>query len=200
MKGCFSLAIKTVIAILVFFGLLHLGVIDFVKDKIEEFQNPSQEKITDKAKDVVDLSAIDEEYTVDKNLKILQNRMIIAEHNATGQKMIMIEPKNESILTKEDINADNIQQKLDVIANKYKYKVVKFDKIEVTKHGSFNGINQEIPYVKIQAEISNLPIKSMEGILGVAELENGKNLIVVSVNERGKYSQIITDAFYEKVK
>jgi hypothetical protein len=200
MKGCISLAIKTVIAILVFFGLMHLGVIDFIKDKIDEFQNPSQEKVVDKTKDVVDLSAIDEEYTIDKNLKILQNRMIIAEHNASGQKMIMIEPKNESILTKEDINADNIQQKLDVIANKYKYKVVKFDKIEVTKHGNFKGINQSIPYVKIKAEISNLPIKSMEGILGVAELENGKNLIVVSVNERGKYSQIITDAFYEKVK
>jgi hypothetical protein len=200
MKGCLSIAIKTVIAILVFFGLMHLGVIDFIKDKIDEFQNPSQEKVIDKTKDVVDLSAIDEEYAIDKNLKILQNRMIIAEHNASGQKMIMIEPKNESILTKEDINADNIQQKLDVIANKYKYKVVKFDKIEVTKHGNFKGINQNIPYVKIKAEISNLPIKSMEGILGVAELENGKNLIVVSVNERGKYSQIITDAFYEKVK
>jgi len=200
MKGCFSLAIKTIIAILVFFGLMHLGVIDFLKDKIDEFQNPSQEKILDKSKDVVDLSAIDEEYTVDKNLKILQNRMIIAEHNASGQKMIMIEPKNESILTKEDINADNIQQKLDNIANKYKYKVVKFDRIEVTKHGNFKGINQTIPYVKIKAEISNLPIKSMEGILGVAELENGKNLIVVSVNERGKYSQIITDAFYGKVR
>ena len=200
MKGCLSLAIKTIIAILVFFGLMHLGVIDFIKDKIDEFQNPSQEKVVDKAKDVVDLSAIDEEYTIDKNLKILQNRMIIAEHNASGQKMIMIEPKNESILTKEDINADNIQQKLDNIANKYKYKVVKFDNIEVTKHGNFKGIKQNIPYVKIKAEISNLPIKSMEGILGVAELENGKNLIVVSVNERGKYSQIITDAFYEKVK
>ena len=200
MKGCLSLAIKTIIAILVFFGLMHLGVIDFIKDKIDEFQNPSQEKVVDKAKDVVDLSAIDEEYTIDKNLKILQNRMIIAEHNASGQKMIMIEPKNESILTKEDINADTIQQKLDHIANKYKYKVVKFDNIEVTKHGNFKGIKQNIPYVKIKAEISNLPIKSMEGILGVAELENGKNLIVVSVNERGKYSQIITDAFYEKVK
>ena len=200
MKGCLSIGIKIIIGVLVFFGLLHLGVIDFIKDKLGEFQNPSGQQVVDKTKDVVDLSAIDEEYAIDKNLKILQNRMIIAEHNATGQKMIMIEPKNENILTKDDINADNIQQKLDNIANKYKYKVVKFDRIEVTKHGKFSGINQEIPYVKIKAEISNLPIKSMEGILGVAELENGKNLIVVSVNERGKYSQIITDAFYEKVK
>ena len=37
-------------------------------------------------------------------------------------------------------------------------------------------------------------------LVGVAELENGKNLIVISVNEKGKYSQIIADGFYSKVK
>ena len=29
---------------------------------------------------------------------------------------------------------------------------------------------------------------------------NDKNLIVISVNEKGKYSQIITEAFYKQVK
>lgn len=202
MKGCLSFIIKTIIAVLVFFGLLHLGVIDFIKDKIEEYkgETSSQEKMIDNTKDVVDLSQIEEEYTIDKNLKILKNRMIIAEHNASGQKMIMIEPKDETFLTKEDIKGGDIQEKIDVLVNKYKYKVVKFDKVEVTKHGSFEGIEQSIPYVKVVAQVSNLPVKDMEGIVGVAELTNGKNLIVISVNEKGKYSQIITDAFYKKVK
>lgn len=202
MKGCLSFIIKTVIAVLVFFGLLHLGVIDFIKDKIQEYrtETSSQEKMIDKTKDVVDLSEIEEEYTIDKNLKILKNRMIIAEHNASGQKMIMIEPKDVDILTKDDIKSDDIQTKLDSIVNKYKYKVVKFDKIEVVKHGSLEGLGQTIPYVKVVAQISNLPIKDMEGILGVAELEEGKNLIILSVNEKDKYSQIVADAFYKKVK
>ncbi len=199
MKGCFSIIIKTVIAVLVFFGLVHLGVVDFIKEKLSEHNLGFQQEIKSE-KEIVDLSQIDDEYAVDKDLKVLKNRMIIAEHKATGQKMIMIEPSNGSILTKEDITADNIQQKINEIVNKYKYKVVKFDKVEVTKHGSFEGINQEIPYVKVNAEISNLPIKGYEGILGVAELENGKNLIVLSVNQSGKYSQIITDAFYGKVE
>ena len=198
MKGCLSIILKTIIAILVFFGLLHLGVIDFIKDKIEENRTNIEQKAEEE--DVVDLSGIDDEYTVDKDLKVLRNRMIIAEHQATGQKMIMVEPRSEDILTKEDITSGNIQQKLDDIVKKYKNKVVKFDRIEVTKRGEFKGINQTIPYVKVNAEISNLPIKGYEGILGVAELENGKNLIVLSVNQSGKYSQIITDAFYTKVK
>lgn len=202
MKGCLSFIIKTVIAVLVFFGLLHLGVIDFIKDKIQEYktETSSQEKMIDKTKDVVDLSEIEEEYTIDKNLKILKNRMIIAEHNASGQKMIMIEPKDGDILTKDDIKSDDIQTKIDSIVNKYKYKVVKFDKIEVVKHGYLEGLGQTIPYVKVVAQISNLPIKDMEGILGVAELEEGKNLIILSVNEKDKYSQIVADAFYKKVK
>lgn len=202
MKGCLSFIIKTIIAVLVFFGLVHIGAIDFIKEKIAEYKDSSssQEQMIDKTKDVVDLSEIEEEYTIDKNLKLLKNRMIIAEHNATGQKMIMIEPKDDSILTQEDIKSDEIQQKINDIVNKYKYKVVKFDKVEVTKHGELEGINQTIPYVKVEATVSSLPIKDMEGIVGTAELENGKNLIIISIQEKGKYSQIITEAFYKKVK
>ncbi len=200
MKGCLSFIIRTIIAVLVFFGLLHLGVIDFIKEKIQENQKTSQEQIIEETKDVIDLSGIDDEYSIEKNLKILKNRMIMAEHNATGQKMIMVEPKNGDILTKEDINADNINEKIESITKKYKNKLVNFENIKVTKKSKLYGVKQEIPYVKVEAEISNLPMKDVEGILGVAELENGKNLIVISVNEKGKYSQIITDAFYGQVK
>lgn len=200
MKGCLSLIIKTIIAVLVFFGLVHIGAIDFIKEKINEKTNPPQEQIIDKAKDVVDLSEIDNEYMIDKNLKVLKNRMIIAEHNATGQKMIIIEPSKENIFTKEDIEDDTVQEKLENAVKKYKYQLVKFDKIEVTKHGTMETMGQTVPYAKANVEISNLPVKDMEGIISVAELENGKNLIIISVNEKGKYSQIITEAFYKKVK
>lgn len=200
MKGCLSLIIKTIIAVLVFFGLVHIGAVDFIKEKISEIQNPSQEQLLDKTKDIVDLSEIDDEYVIDKNLKILKNRMIIAEHNASGQKMIMIEPRNEDIFTKEDIEDDKIQDKLENTVKKYKYQLVKFDKIEVKKHGKFEGLGQTIPYAKVDVRILNLPVKDMEGIIGVAEMDNGKNLIIISVNEKGKYSQIITDGFYKKVR
>ena len=200
MKGCLGIIIKTIIAVLVFFGLMYLGVIDFLKEKIDERTSTSQEKLVDKTKDIVDLSQIEDEYSIAKDLKILKNRMIIADHNATGQKMIMIEPKNNNILTKEDIKSDAAQEKIDNSLSKFKLAPVKFEKVEVIKHGEFNGIDQEIPYVKVNLKVANLPVKDMEGIVGVAELENGKNIIVISANEKGKYSQIITDAFYKKVK
>lgn len=198
MKGCLTFIFKTIIAVLVFFGLLHLGIIDFIRDKIDENKGSSQEKIYEDTKDIIDLTEINDEYTIDKNLKILQNRMIVAEHNVTGQKMIMIEPKNGDFLTKEDIDEEDLQEKIEKLINKY--RIVKFDKIQIVKKDTFKGVGQEIPYAKVKAEISSLPIKDIEGIVGVAELKNGKNLIVVSVNEKGKYSQIIAEAFYSQVK
>ena len=200
MKGCLSFIIKTIIAVLVFFGLLHLGVIDFIKDKIKERTGETKQEMVEKTKDVLDLSAIDDEYSIDKNLKILKNRMIVAEHNASGQKMIMVEPSNGDIFTKKDIESEDLQEKLEAVATKYKYKLVKFEKIEVEKKGTMDALNQKVPYAKVSVEISNLPMKDLTGIIGVAELENGKNLIVISVNEKDKYSQIIADAFYKQVK
>ena len=203
MKGCLSFIIKTIIAVLVFFGLLHIGVIDWAKEKYNEWQGKEterQEKMVDKTKDVADFSEIEEEYSINKNLNFLGNRMVVAEHGATNQKMIMIEPKNENLLTKEDITSEKIEEKINTLVDKYKYKLVKFEKIEVKKAGEMDSLNQKVPYVKVIGIVSNLPIKDVEGIVGVAKLENGKNLIVISVNEKDKYSQIIADGFYNKVK
>ena len=203
MKGCLSFIIKTIIAVLVFFGLVHIGAIDWLKEKYQEWQNKAperQEKMVDKTKDVVDLSEIEEEYSINKNLNWLGNRLVVAEHGATNQKMIMLEPKKEDLLTKEDITSEKIEEKINTLVDKYKFKLVQFEKIEVKKAGEMNTLNQKVPYVKVVGNISNLPIKDVEGIVGVAELKSGKNLIVISVNEKDKYSQIITDGFYSKVK
>ncbi len=200
MKGCFSSIKNIILAILVFFGLKYLGIIDLLQDKISERKAVSQEQAADSAKEFIDLSEIDDEYSVDKALKILKNKMILVQHNATGQKIFILEPKNGVSLTKEDIQSDNIQEKIDNLITKYKNKFLKPDKVKIIKQGSFNAIGQNIPYVKVKAEVSNLPIKDMEGIVGVAETNDGKNVIIISLNEKNKYSQIITEGFFKKVK
>ena len=53
MKGCLTFIFKTIIAVLVFFGLLHLGIIDFIRDKIDENKGSSQEKIYEDTKDII---------------------------------------------------------------------------------------------------------------------------------------------------
>ena len=52
MKGCLGLIIKIIIIVLVFFGLVHLGVIDFIKNEIAKRTTVSQEQLIEKTKDI----------------------------------------------------------------------------------------------------------------------------------------------------
>ncbi|MBQ3641704.1 hypothetical protein II906_07270 [bacterium] len=194
MKGCFGLFLKGIIVVLVFFGLMYLGVIDWVKEKIDN--NNSPEAMIEKTKDVVDFSNIDEEYTIKKNVNLIKKRFILAEHGATGQKFIMIQSKDNNILSKEDISSDNLQDK---ITQSLPEKILKIEDITITKRGEMQGMNQTIPYAKAELNISGLPLKDQEGIIGVAETKSGENLLIIAVNNKGKYSQIITDSFFSKV-
>lgn len=199
MKGCLGLIFKIIILVLVIAGLQQLGIIDFVKNKVDDYNGTKNERITEKNKDILDLSQIDEEYDLNKNLNFMNNRMITAEHRATGQKMIMIEMSKSDLLTRDDIKGDGLEEKINDIFNKSQNKFLKFDKPQIIKKGEFYGIGQKIPYAKFKSGFS-LPLKEIEGIIGVATLKDGKNLTVISYNQDGKYSQIITDAFYNKVK
>ncbi len=197
MKGCLGLIFKAVIVVLVFFGLLHLGVIDWITEKINN-QN-SQEAMIDKTKDVIDFSNIDEEYTIQKNLNLVKSRIIFAEHNATGQRFIMIQPKKDSILTKEDIESDELQDKINKALSE-KQQIIKIDELTITLRGEMQGIGQTIPYAKAELKISGLPFKDQQGIIAVATTKADKDILIIAVNEKGKYSQIITDSFFSKVE
>ena len=61
-------------------------------------------------------------------------------------------------------------------------------------------MGQTIPYVKYKADVTNLPMKHIEGIIGVAEDKEQHSKILLSAAEGGKYSQIITEQFFSKVK
>ena len=51
---------------------------------------------------------------------------------------------------------------------------------------------QKIPYVKFTAKVKKLPIGEISGIISVVKDEKGNDKILVSANEKNKYSQLIT--------
>ena len=59
---------------------------------------------------------------------------------------------------------------------------------------------QEIPYVKFKAKLKKLPIGEISGIISVVEDEKGNDKILVSANEKNKYSQLITNEFFKEIK
>ena len=57
-----------------------------------------------------------------------------------------------------------------------------------------------IPYVRFNAKISKLPIGDVSGIISVAETKDGENRLLISANEKSKFSQLIADEFFKKIK
>ncbi len=200
MKGCLTTIFKIIIVILAYIGFQSLGGVDFVKEKFGEYTTPSQEVLIQKAKNIADLSQISDEYIIDKTASLMGYHLVLAEHKGSGQKMAMIDPKSEDLITKQDFKTGAINKKLKDLNNKFQYQLVRLENFEITKKGSFKAMNQVVPYVRFEADTINLPIGHISGIIGLAKNSQGKNVILASANNDDKYSQIITEEFFRKVK
>ena len=62
------------------------------------------------------------------------------------------------------------------------------------------AMGQTVPYALFEAEVTNLPVKKLKGMISVVSDNDGKNKIMVSANDSGKYSQIIAEQFFKNVK
>ena len=59
---------------------------------------------------------------------------------------------------------------------------------------------KEVPYVKFEARVKKLPIGDIGGIVSVAQTKAGEERLLISVSEKNKYSQLISDEFFKKIK
>lgn len=197
--GCLKIIIRTAIVVLAIVGFKALGGFDFVKN-LHIFEKPSQEVLIEKSKDVADFSKIPDEYEIDKTANLLGYKGVLAQHKASGQKLVVLNPSKSTLITKKDFADGNIKKKLNGLNEKLNYQYIKLENVTVVKEGKFNSMGQTIPYVKYEADVTNLPIKKIEGIIGVAQDKEKHTKILLSASESGKYSQIITEQFFSKVK
>ena len=114
--------------------------------------------------------------------------------------MFVVDSGEKQILTENDIKSDNVEEKLYKAVSKIKYQAVSVDDLKVTKHGTMHSYGKEVPYVKFEARVKKLPIGDVGGIISVAETKDGKPRLLISANEKNKYSQLISDEFFKKVK
>ncbi|MCQ2788906.1 MAG: hypothetical protein MJ229_00870 [bacterium] len=192
--------IKAVILVFAVIGFMSIGGNDFITQKWNEFMNPPQDIMLEKAKKVGDFSKIPDEYELDKAATLLGYSGVLAEHRASGQKLIVVDAGKKPILTPDDFEENKIEEKLNETSKKFKYKVINVQNIKITKKGTINSFGKDIKYAKFNAKISKLPNGEAEGIISAIDLGNGQSRLLVSVNEKGKYSQIIAQNFFKNVK
>ncbi len=191
---------RAIILTLAFIGFLSLGGKELVLGLFHNYINPSHETVLERAQKVGDFSKINDEFEIEKAAGIMGYNAVVAEHKASGQKMFVVESGDKAILTAEDIKSDDVEEKLRKAISKVKYQAISVDELKVTKHGTMNSYGKEVPFVKFEAKVKKLPIGDVGGIISVAQTKEGEPRLLISANEKNKYSQLISDEFFKKIK
>lgn len=198
--GCLKNIFRAVLLTLALVGFLSLGGKELVAGLVNNYFNPSRDVMLERAQKVGDFSKINDEFEIEKAAGIMGYNAVVAEHKASGQKMFVVDSGDKAILTVDDIKSDKAEEKLQKALSKIKYQAVSVEDLKVTKHGTMNSYGKEVPYVKFEARVKKLPIGDVGGIVSVAQIKDGKQRLLISVSEKNKYSQLISDEFFRKIK
>ncbi len=198
--GCLKNILRAIILTLAVVGFMALGGKEFVSGLINNYLNPPKDAMLERAQKVGDFSKINDEFEIERAAGIMGYNAVVAEHKASGQKMFVVDSGNKEILTADDIKSDNVEEKLYKAISKIKYQAVSVEDLKVTKHGTMHSYGKDVPYVKFEARIKKLPIGDVGGIISVAETKDGEPRLLISANEKSKYSQLISDEFFKKIK
>ena len=190
-------AILLVLAIIGFNAIGGQKYVEIAKTNIGNF---IQQRVMDNAKKIGDFSNLHEEFQIDNTVNMLGYKAVLAEHKVSGQKMCIIDSGNKPLLTEEDIKGAGLEKKLQDLASKIKYQAISFQEIKVVSRGTMQAYGQTVPYAKFEAKSNKLPFSDLAGIVACVKTSDGSEKIAISVSEKKKYSQLITDEFFKNVR
>jgi len=194
-----KIVFNATIIVLALIGFNAIGgqkYIEAIKDGIGTF---IAQHDADSVKKIGDFSKMNEEFIIDNTMSIAGYKAVIAEHKASGQKMVILDSGKKELLSKEDIKSSNIDTKLKDLAGKINYRGVKVQDLQVTNRGTMEIYGQTVPYAKFDAHVSRLPISDISGVVASVQTSDGAEKIALSLSEKKKYSQLITNEFYKGV-
>ena len=198
--GCLKNIFMSILITLAVVGFVSLGGGKLVGGYVNNFLNPPQDELMKRAEKVGDFSNISDEFELERAAGIMGYNGVVAEHKASGQKMVVVDEQAKPLLTKQDINSDKVEEKLINLTKKVKYQTLQVDELKITKRGTLKSFGKDANYVKFEAKAKKLPIGEIAGIISVAENKNGEQRLLISVNEKKKYPQLISDEFFKEVK
>ena len=198
--GCLKNVTRAIFFTVLIVGFMTLGGQDWIKQQFTNFVNPSKDVVLERAQKIGDFSKVNREFEIEKAAGVLGYNAVLAEHKASGQKMVVVDSGKKQILTQEDIKSSQAEEKIKAAINKIKYQSAAVEEFHVTEQGTMKSYGKEIPYVKFTARIKKFPIGEISGIISVAQDSKGNDKILISANERSKYSQLISNEFFKEIK
>ena len=187
------------IIVLALIGFNAIGgqkYVETIKDGVVNFIAQYNEN---SAKKIGDFSKMNEEFIIDNTMNLAGYKAVVAEHKASGQKMVILDSGKKPLLTQQDIKGQNIEEKLQDLSEKVKYKGVKVQDLTITGRGTMEAFGQTVPFAKFEAHVSRLPISDIAGVVASVQTSDGSEKLGLSLSEKKKYSQLITNEFYKGV-
>ena len=195
-----KIVFNATIIVLALIGFNAIGGQKYVEAVKEGVVNFIAQHNADSAKKIGDFSKMNEEFIIDNTMNLAGYKAVVAEHKASGQKMIILDSGKKALLTKEDIKGQNIDTKLKGLSEKVKYKGVKIQDLTVTDRGTMKVYGQNVPFAKFEAHVSRLPISDVAGVIASVQTSDGSEKLALALSEKKKYSQLITNEFYKGVE
>lgn len=195
-----KLTFNATILVLAIIGFNAIGgqkYVEIVKTHVSQFV---QQRVEENSKKFGDFSSLHEEFEIDNTVNLFGYSAMIAEHKISNQKMCIVDSKKKPLLTQEDIKSSDLENKLQILADKFKYQSVSFHEIKIVSRGNMNVYNQTVPYAKFEAKANKLPFSDLAGIVASVKTSDGAEKLVISLSEKKKYSQLITEEFYKNIK
>ena len=186
--------------VLAIIGFNAIGGQKYVESAKNAIVNFVQERAMENAKKIGDFSGIHEEFQIDNTVSILGYKAVLAEHDISGQKMCIIDSGSKALLTQADIQGNNLEKKLNELIDKFKYQAISFQEIKITSRGDLYIYGKTVPYAKFEAKSNKLPFSDLSGIVSSVRTSDGSEKIAISVNEKKRYSQLISEEFFKDVK
>ncbi len=190
-------AFLLVLAIIGFNAIGGQKYVEAVKVSIGNF---IQEHAIESAKKIGNFSGLNEEFQIDNAVNLGGYKAILAEHKASGQKMIIVDSGKKPLLTQNDIKSSNVDKKMNDLAEKFKYQAITVKNIKITSRGTMNIYGKNVPYAKFEAEVTKLPFSDISGIVASVTTSDGSEKLAISLSQKDKYSQLIANEFYKGVK
>ena len=151
-------------------------------------------------KKIGNFSGLNEEFQIDNAVNLAGYKAILAEHKASGQKMIIVDSGKKPLLTQNDIKSSEVDKKLKSLAEKFKYQAITVQDIKIVDRGTMNVYDKQVPYAKFEAKVTKLPLSDISGVVASVTTSDGSEKLALALSEKNKYSQLITNEFYKGVK
>ena len=186
--------------VLAIIGFNAIGGQKYVEAVRVSVGNFIQERAMENAKKIGDFSKLNEEFQIDNAVNLAGYKAILAEHKASGQKMIIVDSGKKPLLTQNDIKSNEVDKKLKSLADKFKYQAITVQDIKIVDRGTMSVYGRQVPYAKFEAKVTKLPFSDISGVVASVTTSDGAEKLALAMSEKNKYSQLITNEFYKGVK